>query len=266
MGRAPGSLSSMTVRALLFLLLLTACPPFVRGSSVLDDGVTQLIVSIAPTWDSTKGSLMLLERTADGWTAASPRVDVLYGKHGLAWGRGVAGTDEPGLHKREGDGRAPAGVFAIGTIYGDDPALPEGADYPYHQVTARDAWVDDPKHPLYNRHVAIDDPANPPPWFEKHRMRVGDPAFRWRIEIRHNAEPPVPGAGSVILFHLRRGPERRTAGCTAMAEEPLLTLIRWLRADARPHYVLLPWAEYEARVDRWGLPPIEVVEPMRPAS
>jgi len=231
---------------------------------VLPADVTQLIVSIAPAWDAPRGTLLLLDRTPEGWRPASPVIDVLYGKHGLAWGRGVPGSEESGRQKREGDGRAPAGLFALGTIYGDDPALPEGADFPYHQVTARDAWVDDPRHPLYNQHVAIDDPAHPPEWFEKHRMRVGDAAFRWRVEIRHNAAPPVAGAGSVIFFHIRRGPDRKTAGCTVMAQEDLLTMIRWLRADRKPHYVLLPWPEYEARVGRWGLPPVDAVHALKP--
>ncbi len=46
-------------------------------------------------------------------TAAWP---VLFGKDGLAWGRGVAGQDEPGLHKVEKDKRAPAGIFKIGEV------------------------------------------------------------------------------------------------------------------------------------------------------
>jgi len=242
---------------------LALVTPLSRAAPLTDD-VTQLIVSIAPSWQDTRGTLIFLDRTEDGWRPASPVFPVLYGKHGLAWGRGVPGTEERGIQKREGDGRAPAGLFTLGTIYGDDPALPEGADYPYHQVTARDAWIDDPKHPRYNQHVQIDDPAHPPAWFEKHRMRVGDPAFRWRVEIRHNAEPPVAGAGSVIFFHIRRGPERRTAGCTVMARDDLLTMIRWLRADRKPHYVLLPYPEYLARIESWGLPPVEVVKALAP--
>lgn len=230
----------------------------------LGPDVTQLIVSIAPGWDATRGTLMLLERTDEGWQPASAVVPVLYGKHGLAWGRGIAGTEENGLHKREGDGRAPAGLFALGIIYGDEPRLPDGADYPYHQVTARDAWIDDPRHPRYNQHVVIDDLEHPPAWFEKHRMRVGDPAFRWRVEIRHNADPPEPGAGSVIFFHIRRGPDRKTAGCTVMAEDDLLRMIRWLCADRKPHYLLLPWSAYEERIERWGLPPVSAVAALRP--
>lgn len=234
-----------------------------RGS-VLPGDTTQLIVSIAPGWEDTRGKLLLLERTQEGWRPASPVIAVLYGKHGLAWGRGVPGTEERGIQKREGDGRAPAGLFALGRIFGDDPKLPDGADFPYHQVTARDTWIDDPKHPLYNRHVVIDDLAHPPPWYEKHRMRVGDAAFRWRVEIRHNAEPPVAGAGSVIFFHIRRGPDRKTAGCTVMAEEDLLTMIRWLRAERKPHYVLLPYPEYLARIESWGLPPVEAIKALAP--
>lgn len=244
-------------------LVTVLAAPVLRGAPLADD-VTQLIVSLAPSWDAPRGRLLLLDRTSEGWRPASPVIAVLYGKHGLAWGRGVPGTEETGRHKREGDGRAPAGLFAIGTIYGDDPRLPDGADFPYHQVTARDAWVDDPQHPLYNQHVVIDDPANPPAWFEKHRMRVGDAAFRWRVEIRHNAEPTLAGAGSVIFFHIRRGPERKTAGCTVMAQDDLLAMIRWLRSDRKPHYLLLPWADYPPRVATWGLPPVEAVQALAP--
>ncbi len=217
------------------------------------DGVKQLIVSIAPGWDSSGGRLQLFERQGAGWAASGPAWPVLYGKNGLVWGRGVLGTGEPGAHKQERDGRAPCGVFRIGTIYTYDAALPGGAKYPFHTVGAGDAWVDDVTSPDYNRHVAID-PANPPAWFEKQKMRHGDFAYRWLVEIRHNSDPPAPGAGSAIFFHIRRGATRPTAGCTTMAEENLVNLIRWLRADQRPHYALLPRTEYETKWKAWGLP------------
>ena len=193
------------------------------------------------------------------WKAATgepigPPVAVLYGRNGLVWGRGVLGTDEPGAHKSEKDKRAPAGVFRIGTIYTYDAALPKGSSYPFHTVTKADAWIDDPTLPQYNQHVAIENPASPPAWFDKQKMRHGDFAYRWLVEIRHNSDPPIAGAGSAIFFHIRRGPQRPSAGCTTMAEENLLTLIRWLRADKRPHYALLPREEYLAKWEEWGLP------------
>jgi L,D-peptidoglycan transpeptidase YkuD (ErfK/YbiS/YcfS/YnhG family) len=217
------------------------------------DGVSQLIVSVAPTWDSNTGKLQRFERDGRGWKAVGSAVPVLYGKNGLVWGRGVLGTDEPGRHKTERDGRAPAGVFRIGKIYTYDAALPKGADYPFHTVTKADAWIDDVNHPQYNQHVTVD-PSNPPAWFEKQKMRHGDFAYRWLVEIRHNADPPVANGGSAIFFHIRRGPQRPSAGCTTMAEENLVELIRWLRAGKRPHYALLPKSEYLAKWEAWGLP------------
>jgi L,D-peptidoglycan transpeptidase YkuD (ErfK/YbiS/YcfS/YnhG family) len=220
--------------------------------------IRQLIVAIAPDWDSASGKLQLFQRTPNGWRAQSEPIPVLFGKNGLAWGRGVRGADEEGLHKKERDGRAPAGLFRIGKIYTYDSALPTGADFRFHQVNAADAWVDDINSPFYNQHVAID-PAHPPEWFEKQKMRHNDFAYRWLVEIRHNADPPVPGAGSAIFFHIRRGVTRPTSGCTTMAEADLVKLIRWLRAAENPHYALLPWAEYQRKWKTWNLPlPTEV--------
>ncbi len=233
-----------------------------RGGA-LDPSVRQLIVSIAPDWDSSTGKLQRFDRTGDEWKAASPAVPVLYGRNGLAWGRGVLGTNEPGSHKVERDKRAPAGVFAIGKVFGYAAEPPAGARYPYHQVTEADVWSDDPRSPNYNRHMVID-PANPPDGYSKERMKSGDFAYRWLIEIRHNSDPIVPGAGSAIFFHIRRGETRPTSGCTTMAEANLVEMIRWLRSDARPHYALLPWSEYRSKWRSWGLPDLEAVRALEP--
>ena len=217
---------------------------------------TQLLVGIAPDWNSMRGELRMFERQRGGtWTPQGPPIAVLFGKNGLAWGSGLAGQDEEGLRKKERDGRAPAGVFRIGKIYTYDAQLPAGANFPFHQVTTSDAWIDDPSHPGYNQFITIPDPANPPPWFEKQKMRHSDFAYRWLVEIRHNSDPPVSGAGSAIFFHIRRGVSRPTAGCTTMAEENLVRVIRWLRANRNPCYALLPQSEYNEKWQAWNLPP-----------
>jgi L,D-peptidoglycan transpeptidase YkuD (ErfK/YbiS/YcfS/YnhG family) len=236
-------------RWLLLCLLLSA-----HSALALDPSVQQLVVSVAPSWDSNTGRLQLFERDGKGWRAVGEPWSVLYGRNGLAWGRGVLGTEEPGTHKIERDKRAPAGVFKVGTIYTYDSALPEGADFRFHTVTERDAWVDDPTSPNYNRFLTIPDARNPPPWFEKQKMRHNDFAYRWLVEIRHNSDPPQAGEGSAIFFHIRRGVDRPSAGCTTMAESNLIRLIRWLRASRDPHYALLPRGEYLKKWQAWGLP------------
>ncbi len=236
-------------------------------SQGLDPEVRQLLVSIAPDWESGTGSMVGFERAADGrWKATLGPIPVIFGKRGLAWGRGVLGTDEPGLQKIEHDWRAPAGVFKIGRIYTNDKNLPPGAHYPFHTITAGDAWVDDSTLPQYNRFVSID-PANPPPWFAKQKMRTTDPTYRWLIEIRHNSNPPIPRKGSAIFFHTRRvrdGVTRPSSGCTTMAQADLISMIRWLNADKHPHYALLPWNEYQKKWQVWSLPKPEALNNIKP--
>lgn len=236
-----------------FLLAAFAILP---GSAALalDRSAAQLVVSIAPDWNSSKGKLQLFERDGKKWRAVSPPVRVLYGAKGLAWGRGEHPPQSVGLQKVERDKRAPAGIFRIGKIYTYDSSLPSGADYPFYTFTERDAWIDDPQLPHYNQHVVVD-LQNPPPWYEKQKMRLNDPPHRWLVEIRHNADPPVPGAGSAIFFHIQRGPNRPSAGCTVMPQNSLIPIITWLRAGKNPRYVLLPREEYLRLWKSWGLPP-----------
>ena len=241
----------MRTLPLLFCVLLL---PGALCADGLRPDVRQVLVGVASGWDASSGTLAGFRRGQDGsWKPDLGPFPALFGKNGLAWGRGVLGTGEPGIQKAERDKRAPAGAFALGKIYTYDPVLPAGAEYPFHTVTGADAWVDDPALPEYNRHVAVD-PKNPPPWFSKQRMRQNDFAYRWLIEIRHNADPPQPGRGSAIFFHIRRGETRPTSGCTTLAQSDLVSTIRWLRAPERPHYVLLPRAEYARKWRAWGLP------------
>lgn len=245
----------LIVPGLLFL------PSSAHAAGVPND-CQQLIVALAPDWNSMRGELQRFERSAAGpWRRVNGPVPVLFGKNGLAWGRGLAGQEEPGLRKKERDGRAPAGVFRLGKIYTYDPALPAGAMFPFHQVTKADAWIDDPTRPDYNRLVTIDDPDHPPPWFGKEKMRHNDFAYRWLVEIRHNSDPPWPNEGSAIFFHIRRGEARPSSGCTTMAEDALVRLIRWLREEDHPCYVLLPHAIYEEKAGSWNLPPPALLAP-----
>ncbi len=243
----------MIARLILFAACVAGCGVVARATGV-DAGTRQLILAIAPDWDTDHGTLRLYERDPGGpWRAVSEPWPVLFGKHGLAWGRGVAGQEEPGLHKREKDWRAPAGIFKVGKVYGYEAALPPGGDYPYHQVGDADAWVDDPRSLHYNEHV-VADPKNLPPWFSRERMKSGDFAYHWLIEIEHNEHPAIPGEGSAIFFHIRRGETRPTSGCTTMAEENLVRIIQWLRQEKQPEYVLLPEGEYARKWREWGVP------------
>ena len=227
--------------------------------TTLPTNVRQLLITTTADWNSHRGQLWVFhkpEKNSD-WqpTLFSKSIPILLGSKGLAWGRGSL-LNPKGQLKKGRDGRAPAGCFAIGKLYGYDPKPPVGTSLTYHQVGQWDAWPDDPANKYYNRHVVIDPKRGIPPWFEKQKMRHGDFAYEWLLEIRHNADPPVPGAGSVIFFHIRRGPDRATSGCTSMRKSDLVKIIQWLRPAGNPHYVVLPQSEYKRLKTYWQLPTI----------
>lgn len=246
-------------KSLPFLLAAGLWMIFCTGAAQAQIGrsVRQVITAQAATWDSNTALLQCWQRgsSREPWQAvfAQP-VPVLLGKKGLAWGRGVFNPPQNGIPpKVEKDWRAPAGVFQLGSLFGYAATPPGGARWPYIQVGPWDAYVDDSTSRYYNQHVRIDPRKGIPPWFEKQKMRLGDAAYKWMLEIRHN-QPAAPGYGSAIFFHVRRGPTTPSAGCTTMAEADLTRMLRWLDPSASPHYVLLPKADYAALRAAWGLP------------
>jgi L,D-peptidoglycan transpeptidase YkuD (ErfK/YbiS/YcfS/YnhG family) len=218
----------------------------------------QLVVCIAPASTSSEGTLQLFHRnTAGEWQADGSSWPVMFARGGLAWGRGM-NPPQLGRQKRTGDHRNPAGLFRLGPVLGYAPALPDGAGgWPYHQVTGRDAWIDDPSLPDFNHLVTLPDGAPLPDWWERERMHLGDPAYRWMVVIEHNYDAPEGDAGNSIFFHVRRGEHYRTAGCTTMEQDNLVRLIKWLQPGSNAMMVELTRADYTRLWSAWGLPPAQ---------
>jgi L,D-peptidoglycan transpeptidase YkuD (ErfK/YbiS/YcfS/YnhG family) len=216
----------------------------------------QMIVCIAPESSSSEGTLQLFHRDQnDNWQPDGKPWPVLFGRGGLAWGRGL-NPPQPGPQKASDDRRNPAGLFKIGFVLGYAPALPTGARaWPYHQVTNRDAWIDDPALPGYNHLYTLPPDAPLPPWWEKERLHLDDNAYQWMVLIEHNYDPAVPNAGTDIFFHVRRGEHYRTAGCTTMSEPNLERLIKWLQPGSNAMLAELTRADYLRLWKEWHLPP-----------
>ena len=181
-----------------------------------------------------------------------PQWTVTVGRPGLAWGIGIHGAvrgDSP--IKREGDGKAPAGVFPLVEAFGFEPAELAGVTrFPYRQITNALEGVDDPASRYYNRIV---DPASLPTrdWKSSERMRI--PPYRWGAVVGHNWKQE-PGAGSCIFLHVWEGAGVATSGCTAMPEAEMLRLLRWLDDSKNPVLVQLPIDEYRRVRAKWKLP------------
>lgn len=215
----------------------------------------QLLLVVAPAWDSQAGVLHCFEREAH-WQTAFPHIPVSLGKSGLAWGSGLHANDDlVGRQKCEGDGCAPAGIFAITALFGEaaaDSTLGRAAKLPWLAATPNLKAIDDPASVFYNR--IVDQSIVTPDWSSCEDMLRSDERYALGAVVAHNVAPVVPGAGSCIFLHVWESEGAPTAGCTAMALADMAALAGWLDAAAAPVLVQLPQAEYEARCAAWGLP------------
>ncbi len=124
---------------------------------------------------------------------------------------------------------------------------------PYVALTANVVGVDDARSRYYNRIVRVDQTPDRD-WDSAETMRRPDGLYEWGVFVNHNTSPAAPGAGSCIFLHIWRGPDRPTAGCTAMSPDRMVGLVTWLDPKARPVLVQLPREEYGRLAAAWGLP------------
>ncbi len=245
-------------------LAIAACAPAraepAARARVIPASARQLITGVIADWRATRVTLQRWRRVDGAWRADGDAWPGVIGK-GAAWGSGLHGRGAPegidaaaGPRKQEGDGKSPAGAFALRGTYGYAARPPEGAVLPYTQVTSDWLCIDDPRS---QRYTQIVDRAHLPAgaavdWHSAEAMRRRDALYTRVIDIAHNPDAQT-GDGSCIFFHVWRSARAATVGCTAMPEARLETLIAGL--DPSAVYVLLPRAAYDALAAPWGLPP-----------
>jgi len=228
------------------VLLLTIAAASARSTI---DNCQQLLVVTTDSWSTQTGQLDLFDRHSDGsWRKRGSTIDVRLGRRGLAWGRGVIGVSSlPGPIKREGDDRAPAGVFRLGRVFGS----PATTRMPFLALSKRTVAVDDPGSRHYNR-IVDERRINDPDW--KHAEKLfGVDSYRLGLVVEHNI-PPRPGAGSCIFLHIWKTPTTSTSGCTAMSERDLVRIIHWLDPAKHPLLVQMPRPVYNTVANEWMLP------------
>jgi L,D-peptidoglycan transpeptidase YkuD (ErfK/YbiS/YcfS/YnhG family) len=220
----------------------------------------QLLLVIAPDAQSTKGRLWRFERAQLGaeWVVVD-QTEISLGRNGLGWGKGfVAQPISPIPTKHEGDGKAPAGIFALDAAFGHDSAEENHVrDYPYTQITHDLVGVDDPKSAHYNSLVKESEVAKRD-WDSAEQMARPDGLYQFGVVVKHNWKPGAqPDAyGSCIFLHVWKEPGWPTSGCTAMAAPKVAEILRWLRESKLPRLVQLTRSDYEAARAGWGLPAI----------
>jgi L,D-peptidoglycan transpeptidase YkuD (ErfK/YbiS/YcfS/YnhG family) len=227
---------------------------------------TQMIVVTTADWNAVEGRLQRYERATvhEKWRPVGDPISIVVGRNGLGWGIGVVPTDDAQVRsaadpvKREGDGKSPAGVFALGTAFGYASEPLQGLKMPYLSLTSSIECVDDPGSKHYNR--ILDRSVVAPDWNSSEQMRNAGESYRWGVVVDHNGtvtgdtNAPEPGSGSCVFLHIWHSHDQGTSGCTAMSQIDLDSVLPWLDPARKPLLVQLPEPTYEQLINRWMLP------------
>jgi len=237
--------------------LLCGCAgkPLPLGGEDLTSPARQMVLVVAEDWQYTEATLQRYERgSADAdWRRVGAPVAVNIGRGGLGWGLGLHGAAlSAGPMKREGDGRAPVGIFAIGAGFAQNPAEVGPVRVPLLRNDADLVCVDDVKSRFYNE-LFKRSSVNGQDWDSFETMPRPDGMYRYGLFVHHNTDPVKPGAGSCIFLHVWLARGVASTGCTNMQPENMLELLRWVDADKKPVLVQMPRRDFERFRTAWRL-------------
>lgn len=203
----------------------------------------QVIVVTAPSWQSTHATLRAYERDGSGgWREVIGATPARLGWSGLYLA----------AQRRQGTGKTPAGTFAIPSAFGRlaDP----GTALPYTRFDRNDAWTYNPRNPYtYNVFQTADTSWRSygdyveQLWSHGRQYRYvavldynlpGGPIRTGADGIRRSTRPANTRAGGGIFLHVTDG--RSTAGCVAIPQEAMRSVLRWLDPSRRPVIVIGP--------------------------
>lgn len=240
---------------MLLTSLLSACGADQNQPLLQSLNTQQLVVVVSDDWDATTATLQKFAWHNEKWQKVDAAFPVNIGRTGLAWGLGLH-PEQTGYYKKEGDGKATAGIFNLTTTFG---YLPEAkTNMPYLPMSANHYCMDVNGSPLYNQIVdenivgkeTVKQSTEP---MRRDVHKDGQTIYKKGIVLDHNQEN-VSEKGSCIFLHLWFGPDVPTAGCTSMEEPQMDKLLAWLNPEKNPRYLALPKAEYQEKRQEWGLP------------
>jgi D-alanyl-D-alanine dipeptidase len=190
----------------------------------------QLIIVSTQNWKASSGLLQRYAKTAKGWHKVGKDIAVKLGRNGLGWGRGLHTIPKNAkIIKKEGDGKAPAGIFTLKNAFGYAPFK---TNYPYKVYTRQDHCVDDVRSKYYNK--IVESTRIKQDYQSKEYMKFPKNYYKYGILVNHNhinEKGAKKGAGSCIFIHIKSIP---TAGCTVMKEKEMKTIIQWLNPKHQP--------------------------------
>jgi D-alanyl-D-alanine dipeptidase len=178
------------------------------------------------------------EKDGTHWRKVGKPIPVILGRNGLGWGLGLHQIPKGAKYiKREGDGRSPAGLFHLGHGFGYEPLQ---IKFPYKVYTRDYHCVDDSNSKWYNKIINSKRVERDYRSFEY--MKLRNNLYRYGITVKHNSGQ-IKNGGSCIFVHIRSKSNSGTAGCTAMNQDDIIQVLKWLKPEAKPLLLQLPIIE-----------------------
>jgi len=248
-------------RLMVFVAFVLLCTAKVAAQTAGNDlttafGAHQLMVVLTSDWDNLQGKIYGFQKVDDKWVLQFSN-PVVVGSKGLGVGDGLTPISIDGAPiKKEGDKKSPAGIFSIGTAFGYAEKK-DAAWIKNRYVRAVDTLicVDDSHSTNYNVLVNKDTAKKDYNSFEY--MHRKDDHYKWGLFVNHNSGKVTPGDGSCIFMHIWKNDREGTDGCTAMKEDDILNVLRWIDVKDKPILVQLPKEEYDKLRATYGLPVIK---------
>ncbi|MEU4343454.1 L,D-transpeptidase family protein [Nocardia sp. NPDC023852] len=142
------------------------------------------------------------------------------------------GTEGISKEAKEGSSYTPEGTFALTEGFGRLSDV--DAKLPYLSVDSSNTWwwISDTKSPLYNQKYQCVEADCPFDTALSENLGRTEPQYNYALVIDYNRFPVVPKKGSAFFVHVEAG--KPTAGCVAVADEVMRTLLTTLEPSRKP--------------------------------
>ena len=217
-------------------------------------GSEQIILVVADEFHSTKARLEFFEDTNILF-----KCDVNLGKNGLGWGVGEYAFKQRAQEpvKKEGDKKAPAGIFKLTDVFGY--VSQKQSSLPYLYADENLICVDETNSNFYNTIIMKKEGIKS---FEK--MKRDDSLYKLGVVVGHN-ETRIKGRGSCIFLHVQKAENAPTLGCTSMKYEDLQKIVSMLKKEKNPLLVQIPKSASEEILQKFPqLKNSSLLHPHRP--
>jgi L,D-transpeptidase-like protein len=245
---------------ILLLLFAFACSEESKTPAIPETS-EQMVLVLTDSITATSGFLYYFarENAKSDWKQFDDPIEVVIGRGGLGWGIGLHNLSNSSSfpNKVEGDGRSPAGIFKLSSVFGyNSPDLMTELKMPYFHITEMSECIDDATSKYYNQIVSRDsiEESDSIDWTSSEKMRSVGIYYELGVVVNHNSNSIKKGYGSCIFLHNWANSNETMAGCTAMTPEKMHEIAFWLDDSKNPVLVQLTEQLYLGLKKQWKLP------------